>query len=110
MGRLRQAHALRWRLTGLEGVPSNARTLTVSCVAYGSVFEARTQPKGPMKMFERHDMRKWTDWTIAVLLVLSLLGFGIVLFADDVVDEYGFPPAEMTPPPGAAPGPSGPGD
>jgi hypothetical protein len=65
-------------------------------------------------LFERHDMRKWTDWAIAVLLVLSLLGLGVVLFADDVVDEYGFPPGVMTPPPppppDAAPGSSGPGD
>jgi hypothetical protein len=66
-----------------------------------------------MMLFERHDMRKRTDWAIAVLLVLSLLGLEVVLLADDVVDEYGFPPGVMTPPPpppGAAPESSDPVD
>ena len=46
-------------------------------------------------MRQSRDLRRWADWTLAVLLVLSLVGFGIALFAIFVADEYGVP-AQLT--------------
>jgi hypothetical protein len=49
-----------------------------------------------MMTFASDVTRKWVDWTLAILVVLMLLGFGAGLVAVYVLDEYGFPPAPLT--------------